>query len=40
MYNDANNIAKGAALMTDTKVTSKILGAASRHFNKVIAETM
>ena len=41
MYNDANNIAKGAALMTDTKVTSRILGAASpRHFNKVIAETM
>ncbi len=41
MYNDANNISKGAALMTDTKVTSKILGAASpRHFNKVIAETM
>ncbi|MGK0488233.1 MAG: aminobenzoyl-glutamate utilization protein B [Candidatus Endobugula sp.] len=41
MYNDANNIAAGAALMTDTKMTSKILGTAwPRHFNKVIAETM
>ncbi|OUU48536.1 MAG: amidohydrolase [Flavobacteriaceae bacterium TMED68] len=41
MYNDANNISKGAALMTDTEVTSKIIGAASpRHFNKVIAQTM
>jgi aminobenzoyl-glutamate utilization protein B len=41
MYNDANNISKGAALMTDTKVSSRIIGAASpRHFNKVIAEVM
>ena len=41
MYNDANNIAAGAALMTDTKVSSKVLGTAwPRHFNKVIAETM
>lgn len=41
MYADANNIAAGAALMTDTKMTSKILGTAwPRHFNKVIAETM
>ncbi len=41
MYNDANNIAQGAAMMTDTKVTSKIVGTAwPRHFNKVIAETM
>jgi len=41
MYNDANNISKGAALMTDTKVTSRIIGAASpRHYNKVIAEVM
>ena len=41
MYNDGNNIARGAALMTDTKVTSKVLGTAwPRHFNKVIAETM
>lgn len=41
MYQDANNIAAGAALMTDTKMTSRILGTAwPRHFNKVIAETM
>ena len=41
MYNDANNIAKGAALMTDTKVSSKVVGTAwPRHFNKVIAEKM
>ena len=39
--NDANNISKGAALMTDTSVTSRIIGAASpRHYNKVIAEVM
>jgi aminobenzoyl-glutamate utilization protein B len=41
MYEDANNIAAGAAQMTDTKVTSRVLGAAwPRHFNKVIAEVM
>ena len=41
MYNDANNIADGAALMTDTKVHSRVVGTAwPRHFNKVIAETM
>ena len=41
MYNDANNIAKGAAKMTDTKVNSRVVGTAwPRHFNKVIAETM
>jgi len=41
MYNDGNNIAAGAAMMTDTKVTSRVLGTAwPRHFNKVIAETM
>ncbi|HEY9117981.1 MAG TPA: amidohydrolase [Roseivirga sp.] len=41
MYADANNIAKGAALMTDTEMSSRILGTAwPRHFNKVIAETM
>ena len=41
MYHEANDIAKGAALMTGTTMTSKILGAAwPRHFNKVIAETM
>jgi aminobenzoyl-glutamate utilization protein B len=41
MYEDANNIAAGAAQMTDTKVSSRVLGAAwPRHFNKVIAEAM
>ncbi|MFS4492184.1 amidohydrolase [Maribacter sp. 2308TA10-17] len=41
MYAEANDMAKGAALMTGTKMTSRILGAAwPRHFNKVIAETM
>jgi aminobenzoyl-glutamate utilization protein B len=41
MYNDGNNIAAGAAMMTDTKVSSRVLGTAwPRHFNKVIAETM
>ena len=41
MYQDANNIAEGAALMTDTKVQSRVVGTAwPRHFNKVIAETM
>lgn len=41
MYHEANDMAKGAALMTGTTMSSKILGAAwPRHFNKVIAETM
>jgi len=41
MYKEANDIAKGAALMTGTSMNSKILGAAwPRHFNKVIAESM
>lgn len=41
MYSMANKMAEGAALMTDTEVTSKILGTAwPRHFNKVIAEKM
>jgi len=41
VYNKANNIADGAALMTDTKVSRKVLGSAwPRHFNQVIAETM
>lgn len=41
LYEIANNIAEGAALMTDTEVSSRILGSAwPRHFNKVIAETM
>ena len=36
-----NNIAKGAALMTDTGMTQRIVGAAyPRHFNKPIAEAM
>ena len=40
-YEKANNIAEGAAMMTNTKVTRKVLGSAwPRHFNKVIAETM
>ncbi|MEX2572824.1 MAG: peptidase dimerization domain-containing protein [Balneolaceae bacterium] len=41
LYKTANNMAKGAALMTETETSSRILGAAwPRHFNKVIAETM
>ena len=41
MYQEANDIAKGAALMTGTTMNSKILGTAwPRHFNKTIAETM
>jgi len=41
MYAQANDIAKGAALMTGTKMTAKVLGTAwPRHFNKVIAEKM
>lgn len=40
-FERANRIAEGAALMTDTKVTRKVLGSAwPRHFNQVIAETM
>ncbi len=41
MYKRANEIAEGAAQMTQTKMSSKILGSAwPRHFNKVIAATM
>ncbi|WP_431161499.1 amidohydrolase [Flagellimonas beolgyonensis] len=41
MYAEANDIAKGAALMTNTTMTSRVLGTAwPRHYNKVIAETM
>ena len=41
VYERANRIAEGAAMMTDTKVTRRVLGSAwPRHFNKVIAETM
>jgi aminobenzoyl-glutamate utilization protein B len=36
-----NKMAEGAAMMTNTKVTSRILGTAyPRHMNKVVAETM
>ncbi len=39
-YEAGLRVAEGAALMTDTKMTSRILGSAwPRHFNKVIAET-
>jgi aminobenzoyl-glutamate utilization protein B len=41
VYERANRIAEGAALMTNTTLSRKILGSAwPRHFNKVIAETM
>jgi len=41
MRDIADQIARGAALMTNTEVTSRVLGSAwPQHFNKVIAETM
>ena len=41
VYERANKIAEGAALMTNTTMSKKVLGSAwPRHFNKVIAETM
>jgi|TARA_B110000503_G_scaffold143692_2_gene247108 aminobenzoyl-glutamate utilization protein B len=41
MYARANEVAEGAAMMTRTTLSSKILGTAwPRHYNKVIAETM
>ncbi len=41
VYGRANKMAEGAALMTNTTVTKKVLGSAwPRHFNQVIAETM
>ncbi len=41
VYERANEIAEGAAKMTRTTVSRRILGSAwPRHFNKVIAETM
>ena len=41
MYDIGVKMAEGAALMTDTKMSYRILGAAyPRHFNKVVAETM
>jgi aminobenzoyl-glutamate utilization protein B len=40
-YERLNQITEAASIMTQTKVTRKILGSAwPRHFNKVIAETM
>jgi aminobenzoyl-glutamate utilization protein B len=40
-YDRLNQITGAAAVMTQTKVTKKVLGTAwPRHFNKVIAETM
>jgi len=41
VYDRANKIAEGAAMMTNTKMTKRVLGSAwPRHFNQVIAETM
>ena len=41
VYERANRVAVGAALMTNTTVSRKILGSAwPRHYNKVVAETM
>ena len=41
VYERANKIAEGAALMTNTTVSRQVLGSAwPRHFNQVIAETM
>jgi aminobenzoyl-glutamate utilization protein B len=41
LWDIGNKMAEGAALMTNTKWTSRILGTAyPRHFNKPIAETM
>jgi aminobenzoyl-glutamate utilization protein B len=40
-YEIGNKIAEAAAMMTDTKVTRKLIGAAApRHFNKPIAEAV
>ena len=40
-YDIAVNIAQGAALMTDTEMSYRVIGAAwPRHFNRVVAETM
>jgi len=40
-FDIAIRIAEGAAMMTDTKMTYRVLGTAwPRHFNKVIAETV
>ena len=40
-FDTAIRIAEGAAIMTDTEMSYRIIGAAwPRHFNKVVAETM
>ena len=40
-YEIGNKIAEAAAMMTDTKVTRKVIGtAAPHHFNKTLAETL
>ena len=40
-YEIGNKIAEAAAMMTDTKVTRKVIGAAApRHFNKTLAEAL
>ncbi len=41
MWEIGDNMAKGAAMMTDTEVTSRVLGSAwPSHMNKTVAETM
>ena len=41
MYKIADEMAEGAALMTNTKMSKKVLGTAwPRHFNKIVAETI
>ena len=41
LWEVADNMAKGATLMTDTTVTSRVLGSAwPSHMNKTVAETM
>ena len=41
MWDIGNKMAEGAALMTDTKMTSRILGTACpQHMNKAVAEAM
>jgi aminobenzoyl-glutamate utilization protein B len=41
MWETADKIAEGAALMTETKVSSRVLGSAwPRHMNRTLAETM
>jgi len=40
-YEIGNKIAEAAAMMTDTRVTRRVIGtAAPRHFNKTLAETL